>query len=263
MSDRAGVPSSHAKELQGSGRTVAGLNALGLVLAVFLMRPGAPLVPLDDRLAFLAAAPLGWTLGWGVWLLAALALVRFFWHLLRDSVTRERHANLARLALGLVLLGAAVDVSCDVLQIVLLPEAAAEALRTQDSASFQFLERALWGGGVICGCGLYCSATLLTTASRWGELLWISRVSGLGTGLGGLLWVGAELAQARALLEPATALTVGAFVLWAATLTRRPAPLRPTPLRPTPLRPTPRRPTPLRPTPLPAGLDAESSPSPG
>src|SRR5689334_20194044 len=37
-----------------------GLHLLGLVLAALAMAPGTPLVPLDERLAYLAAAPPGW-----------------------------------------------------------------------------------------------------------------------------------------------------------------------------------------------------------
>src|SRR4029453_17451630 len=54
-----------------------GLHLLGLALAMTGMRPGTPLVPAPERVAYLAARPLLWSLGWATWMLCALALVAF------------------------------------------------------------------------------------------------------------------------------------------------------------------------------------------
>ena len=53
------------------------LHVGALVGAAVGMRPGSPLVPLDERLEYLAAAPLAWTLAWIAWMLCALALIAF------------------------------------------------------------------------------------------------------------------------------------------------------------------------------------------
>src|SRR5262245_12671558 len=53
------------------------LHAVGLAAAAVGMRPGTPLAPLPERLDYLAAAPVGWTGGWAVWVLCAAVLVAF------------------------------------------------------------------------------------------------------------------------------------------------------------------------------------------
>src|SRR2546428_2967698 len=54
-----------------------GLHLAGLALAVIGIRPGTPLVPAGERVAYLAGRPLAWSLGWAAWMLCALALVGF------------------------------------------------------------------------------------------------------------------------------------------------------------------------------------------
>lgn len=208
--------------LRRAALAAAALNALGLVCAVALMRPGAPMLPLDARRAWLAADPPGWTVGWSVWLLAALALVTLFAHLV--AALPRGHGPLA---LALVSIGAAVDVTCDVLQMIVIPIAAA----APDPTTFVALDRALWAGGVILGSGLYCVAVAVAThgLARRGRASRALVAACVACGLGGLVWVVAELAHARAVLEPITGLTVGAFVVWALRLARdleRPRPAR-------------------------------------
>jgi hypothetical protein len=60
-----------------------GLHLLGLALAMTGMRPGTPLVPATERVAYLAERPLLWSLGWATWMLCALALVAFLGALAR------------------------------------------------------------------------------------------------------------------------------------------------------------------------------------
>ena len=87
-----------------------GLHAAGLALAAAGMRPGTPLVPLPERLDYLAAAPLGWTLGWVSWMLCAVLLIAFLAAL--TGRLRERR-ELARLGLTVAVAGAAFDLFCD------------------------------------------------------------------------------------------------------------------------------------------------------
>src|SRR5689334_3304241 len=91
-----------------------GLHALGLAFAQLGMRPGTPLVAVAERRAFLAAAPLGWSLGWGVWMLCALSLLLFYALLVERIAPRS-----GRLALALVTAGVAVDLLCDAAQLTL------------------------------------------------------------------------------------------------------------------------------------------------
>src|SRR5574341_2366869 len=77
-----------------------GAHAIGLVFAVLGMRPGTPLVPLEQRMAYLASFPAGWSLGWGVWMISALTLFAFLAVLARDVDDRLGPANPALVLAG-------------------------------------------------------------------------------------------------------------------------------------------------------------------
>ena len=53
------------------------LHALGLAMAWIGLRPGSTVLPLTERMAYLANQPPAWKWGWGIWMLCALALVSF------------------------------------------------------------------------------------------------------------------------------------------------------------------------------------------
>jgi hypothetical protein len=163
------------------------LHALGLGAALG-MRPGTAVVDLPSRMAFLAAAPLRWSAGWGVWMLCALSLVAFF------VVAAERLPALAgRAALALVAAGAAVDLFCDAGQAALLPALAG------DARLFLAVERLLGVGGAVVANGLYTLATLVVTLSvrsGWPRLFGLLCVAGgaamVAAGFGGV-WRYVEL----------------------------------------------------------------------
>lgn len=200
-------------QVRAAACLAAGLNAAGLCFAVLGMRPGAPGAPLDDRLEFLARAPLGWTLGWGVWMLAALSVVVLFVHL-----ARAVRGPAGVLGLVLVAMGAAVDLLCDVVQLTVIPQLAAAALADRGARTLWIaLDRGLWAGGVVVACGLYCLGVAVITRglAQDGRAPLVLRAASLSTLLGGAVWIVAELLLARALLPGATAVTVGAFMVWA------------------------------------------------
>src|SRR5437879_1686090 len=87
------------------------LHLAGLGCAL-LMRPGTPLSPLDRRLRFLAEAPAAWQLGWGVWMLCALALAAFF-----VVLAEKLPPPVARAALLCVGAAIAVDLCCDAAEL--------------------------------------------------------------------------------------------------------------------------------------------------
>lgn len=206
------------RQVRAAAWLAAGLNAAGLCFAVAGMRPGAPGAPLEARLQFLAAAPLGWTLGWGVWMLAALAVVVFFTHL-----ARAVRGQAGLLGLALVAMGAAVDLLCDVVQLTVIPQVAAAALTDPGGrALFLALDRGLWAGGVVVACGLYCLGVAVVTQGLARDDLAPKplRAASLCTLLGGAVWIAAELLLARAVLPAATAVTVGAFMVWALLVPR-------------------------------------------
>jgi hypothetical protein len=106
------------------------LHVIALVFALFGMRPGRPLVPLPERLHYLAGAPLSWSLGWATWMLCSAALVAFL------AVLAHRLgecAVVARLGLTVAVAPAAFDVFCDTVYILILPDLAARP-RTKASS---------------------------------------------------------------------------------------------------------------------------------
>ena len=121
-------------------RTVATLNValhvLGLVLAALVLRPGTPAAPLAARASYLAARPLGWTLGWLVWIACAAALAAFM-----VLLARAWPSAWTRAGAGLTLVAAAIDVACDIAYVSVLPARAAT-----DLAAFVSFEHRLGAG---------------------------------------------------------------------------------------------------------------------
>jgi hypothetical protein len=186
-----------------------GLHLMGLALALAALRPGTPLVPAAERVAYLAGRPLGWSLGWAAWMLCALALVAFLAVL--ANVIPESGAVLGP-AVMLASAGAAVDLVCDTLYITVLPGLAANG----PSPLFFTVERALGAGGVVVANGLYTVATLLATLglrSRPGvpfPVLWL----GYATFAGGMLMVTAGFTGDPQHLQIATGATILPYMAW-------------------------------------------------
>ena len=97
-----------------------GLHAVGLVFAAAAMKPGTPAAPLLERIRYLAARPAGWTAGWLVWIACAVALVAFM-----RLLARAHPSPFATAAVTLAVVGAVIDVTCDVTYIFVLPARAA------------------------------------------------------------------------------------------------------------------------------------------
>lgn len=192
-----------------------GLHACGLVLAVVAMRPGTALVPLDDRMAYLASRPLGWALAWGVWMLAALATV-----LLMGALrSRASRSELATSAFVLAAAGAALDLSFDVGQIAVLPDVA--AWKPPQPALFVAWERFLGAGGAVASNALYASAILLMTLALRRDVPAYATALGVAAfGAGGLMIVAGFRGDAG-LLEISVGPTIGSYLLWSAVLAWR------------------------------------------
>ena len=186
-----------------------GLHVAGLALAVVGLRPGTPLVPAGDRVAYLAGRPLAWSLGWAAWMLCALALVAFLAAL--AQVVAERAAILG-LGITLAAAGAAIDLTCDALYIIVLPGLAAGG----PTPLFLAAERALGAGGVVVANGLYSVAILLATLGLRGRPDVPAVVRGLGyaTFAAGMLMVAAGFTGDPRQLQLATGLTILPFIAW-------------------------------------------------
>jgi hypothetical protein len=201
-----------------------GLHLVGLVFALFALRPGSPVVPLDQRVAYLGAHPLGWSLGWSIWILCAAAFVvwLFALHGCAEST------RLAEFALKAAMGGAIIDVLCDLGQIVLLPDHARALFSLADMDSFLSWERRLSLGGLVVANGLYSLAALVATAAVRRQVPASALLLGVTTFVAGmgLAWAGAV--EAPRLVELATALTFASFLPWTVLVTRAIADDRPT-----------------------------------
>jgi hypothetical protein len=177
------------------------LHGAGLVLAVIGMRPGSALVPLPERMAYLAGHPAEWTWGWGVWMVCSLLLLGFV------AALRSRVPSAAAdLALALTAAGMGADLLCDVIQIRALP------LATGSEPLFLSLEAIAFTGGATVANGLYTVAVLiLTLRLPTGRL---ARIAGLATAVFGAVMAAAGLIPSPRLLELATGPTIGFYSLW-------------------------------------------------
>jgi hypothetical protein len=139
------------------------LHVLGLFMALFGMKPGSPLVPLAERVSYLSHHPLGWSLGWGTWMLCDLAVFLFLF----QAACRLRN-QLAWLAVGLILAGITVDLTCDSLFIVALPQLAARQPLNEEI--FLTAEKMINVVSLVMANGLITLSTVaLTLALRNGE----------------------------------------------------------------------------------------------
>ena len=193
------------------------LHGVGLVLALFGMRPGSPLVPLPERMEYLAGHPAGWSWGWGVWMVCSLLLLGYV-AALRGCLPGRSLA--ADLALTLTAAGMGVDLLCDVVQIRALP------LATSSEPLFLSLEAVAFTGGATVANGLYTAAVLILTLSlRIGVG---ARFAGLATAVFGTAMAVAGLIPSPRLLELATGPTIGFYSLWT-ILVAKPSPPAPLP----------------------------------
>jgi hypothetical protein len=193
------------------------LHALALVLALFGMRPGSPLVALSERLHYLASNPLGWSLGWGTWMLCTLALIAYFAvlaHQLQDP------GPLPGLAVVLAAAGGAIDLWCDAIYITVLPQLAARTPPPEEA--FLAIERIASAGGLIVANGLYAIGTLLLTVCLRRRQLsgsWLAPV-GYGVFGFGILLVVAGFRDEPRLAELGTGPTIGLYCLWTVLVAR-------------------------------------------
>jgi hypothetical protein len=161
------------------------VHLLALVFALFGMRPGTAAVDLTQRQAYLAAYPLGWTLGWGCWGLCAVSQIAFYGALLRHLPEGD---PLPRLAVTIATAGVAIDVFCDTVWVTVVPQLAGQG----EQARFVFLafERMALAAGLVVPNTFYVIAVLILTLCLRGRpgLAPFTLVAGYGTfGFGILL----------------------------------------------------------------------------
>ncbi len=183
------------------------VHIAGLCFAL-AMRGGTPLVPLDERMAWLASDPLTWKLGWTVWMLAALCV---------GGLYALLHGALGKPALGvwavaLACAGAAIDIFSEIIYITVLPGLAASGQREV----FTAFERAAFGGGCILANGFYtlgCALLTIELKKRARTPLLLD-LGALVTIVCGLAMSVAGVMQSARVLEILTGPTIVGFCLW-------------------------------------------------
>jgi hypothetical protein len=190
-----------------------GLHAVGLIFAKQGMRPGSPLVPVAERMAYLAGRPAGWVWGWGIWMACSLLLVAYV-AALRSRLPGRSFA--ADLALTLAAAGMGVDLLCDVIQIRGLPLAAASG----SEPLFLALEALAFTAGLTVANGLYTAAVLLLTLRLGGVVRPETRIFGFGTVVFGTAMAVAGVIPSPGLVEITTGPTIVLYCIWTYRIAR-------------------------------------------
>jgi hypothetical protein len=187
------------------------VHILGLILAAVAMRPGSPLVPLRDRLDYLAQAPPLWTCAWATWMICAAALIAFLAAL---TYRLGVEARLAQLGLMIVVAGGGFDLFCDSIYILVFPKLAASPALQE--ASFLMIERVTGIASLVIANGAYAVGILLIVTAMRGRPGLVRFTTGAGYGVagGGLLLAAAGFTGVPEHALWATPPTMGLFCIW-------------------------------------------------
>jgi len=187
------------------------VHVTALVLAAIGMRPGTPLVPLSERLSYLAGRPAGWTLGWVIWMGCAMALVAFL-----AALTHRlgEDARLAQLGLMIAVAGAAFDLMCDSVYIVVLPMLASRW--PESEVVFLTVERVTGIGSLVIANGAYSISVFLFARALHDRPGLTRFTTGVGYAVAGfgLLLATAGFTGIAWHAEWATPPVIGLFCLW-------------------------------------------------
>jgi hypothetical protein len=195
-----------------------------LALAALCAKGTAAGGTLEERVAFVAAHPLRFGLGWGTWIAATAGLVVIVWAL--GATVGAASRPFANAAVLLMLVGAVPDITNDLIQISVLPllaeraEASAGPFRAHYLFEFELWDRlavSLTGGfaNLFYAAGGYVLTAALLRDRRFPRRL---TLFGLAPWTGAIVMAGLSLAYAGKALVPVVGVTMAAFVLWAGGL---------------------------------------------
>jgi hypothetical protein len=143
-----GIRPSHIAWLAAVTHAVAAAGML------FLLRPGLPGFPEEERLAYIATHRAAWLGGWLIWQLAAVSLMAFY-----GVLALRLRGVLSVTAMACAAAGLSLDIACESRYMGVLPELRGEA--------FEALDREL---EVLIGYGangLYTVALVLLVVAGW------------------------------------------------------------------------------------------------
>jgi hypothetical protein len=191
-------------------------HVAGLALAAVGIRPGSPLVSLEERLGYLAGTHVAWTVAWVTWMFCAGAMIAFL-ATLRYRLGEQ--AVLAQLGLTVAVTGAACDLFCDSVYLLVFPMLASWQHPT---ALFLTVERLTGIGSLVIANGAYSIGILLFARALHARQGLAPFTAGLGYVVGGfgLLLAAAGFTGVPRHAEWVTPPTMGLFCLWVVLVAR-------------------------------------------
>lgn len=200
--------------LRAAGLTNAAIHVAGIGAAVVLMRPGTPLVPVAERMAYLSTHAWAWRLGWCVWIGCALCVLAFAVLLARRLRALGVAPAVVAMARTVMVLAVIVDLGCNVLYLGPFVALA----QTGDAAAFVATERTLGFASVTGANGLYTLGVLLFALTlrdpRAPDVGRLARLAGVGTVLSGGTMAVAGILDSALLLAATTGPTILCFSAW-------------------------------------------------
>jgi hypothetical protein len=192
-------------------------HLVALAFTALAIAPGNPVTDLPARLNYLAHFPIGWSLGWCAWMLSAVGFVAFFAGI---STRIPGHPELVRLAVVLAVSGAAIDLTCDMVQLSVLPRAAAGGEAAK--ALFLAVERIVGIGGTVVANAYYSVGVLLISVAlrpcgpraRWA--VWF----GYGVFAFGMVLTLAGVIDHASLMAASGVLTILVYCAWVVLVAR-------------------------------------------
>jgi hypothetical protein len=212
------TPEAHARRRVGIPLPLlawlnVGLHVVGLGLAAAFIRQGSPLLPLADRMTYLATRPIGWGMAWGVWAACAIAMVAF-----TAAVNSGLGEQAARRALLVAIVAAAVDLTCDGLFAFLLPTLAAVVDISRDS--FYLAQRVINMVSLAVANGLYSVSTLLLALAIRRFVARSTFTLGVVVFASGMALAAAGVMESPESVFFAAPVTIGLYCLWVLVVVR-------------------------------------------
>jgi hypothetical protein len=193
------------------------LHLAALALAAAFIRPGSPLVTLNERLDYLGSTPFCWTFAWVAWMLCAAALIAF---LATVTSCLGKEASLAQLGLMIAVAGIGFDLLCDSIYILVFPMLASQ--KPPPETLFLTVERVTGIASLVIANGAYSVGILLITlALRHREnLARFTTATGYAVAGFGLLLAAAGFTGVPWHAAWATPPTIGLFCVWVVLVAR-------------------------------------------
>jgi hypothetical protein len=200
----------------------AGVHVAAVVIMAIMLRPGT-LAEGDPALrsAYIAEHVAAWSVGWAVWMLAAMSLVGFYaWWGSQLTATVA-----AVVAVNVTAIGMVCDLSGEALSVLLLVERALppgnlQSAATWDATAFTHIERTVTLLTAGAANALYTLGGLILMLATPDLPIWV-RVAMWGTWIAGLAMTVAGLADHVGGMMASTAVLFPLLICWTAWMGAR------------------------------------------